>query len=54
MPSPISDHDSIYTVLKLKRQRPKPVYITTRSFKNYQQNAFLRDISMVVVYYVET
>lgn len=48
MHSPISDHDSIYTVLKLKRQRPKPVYITTRSFKNYQQNAFLRDISMVL------
>ena len=48
MPSSISDHDLIYAVLKLKRQRPKPVYITTRSFKNYQQNAFLRDISMVL------
>ena len=36
MPSSISDHDLIYVVLKLKRQRPKPVYITTRSFKNYQ------------------
>ena len=39
MPSSISDHDLIYAVLKLKRQRPKPVYITTRNFKNYQQNA---------------
>ena len=47
MPSSISDHDLIYVVLKLKRQRPKPVYITTRSFKNYQQDVFLRDISMV-------
>lgn len=47
MPSSISDHDLIYTVLKIKRQRPKPVHITTRSFKNYQQSAFLRDISMV-------
>ncbi|XP_068750911.1 uncharacterized protein [Montipora capricornis] len=47
MPSSISDHDLIYVVLKIKRQRPKPVYITTRSFKNYQQDAFLRDISMV-------
>ena len=26
MPSSISDHDLIYVVLKLKRQRPKPVY----------------------------
>ena len=47
MPSSISDHDLIYAVLKLKRQRPKPVYLTTRIFKNYQQNDFLWDISMV-------
>lgn len=47
MPSSISDRDLIYAVLKLKRQRPKPVYITTRIFKNYQQDDFLRDISMV-------
>ena len=47
MPSSISDHDLIYAVLKLKRQRPNPVYITTRIFKNYQQDDFLRDISMV-------
>ena len=47
IPSSISDHDLIYAILKLKRQRPKPVYITTRTFKNYQQDDFLRDISMV-------
>ena len=44
MPSSISDHDVIYAVLKLKRQCPKPVYITTRTFKNYPQNAFLPGI----------
>ena len=46
-PSSIRDNNLTYVVLNVKRQRPKPIYITTRSFKNYQQNAFLRDISMV-------
>lgn len=31
----ISDHDLVYAVLKLGKERPKPVYITTRSLKNY-------------------
>ena len=31
----ISDHDLVYAVLKLGKERPKPVYNTTRSFKNY-------------------
>ena len=31
----ISDHDLVYAVLKLGKERPKPVYITTRSFKYY-------------------
>ena len=39
MPSSISDHDLIYAVLKLKRQRPKPVYITT--IKEIKKIAFL-------------
>ena len=43
----ISDHDLVYAVLKLKRQRPKPTFITTRSFKKYQHEAFLRDISLI-------
>ena len=47
MPVSISDHDLIYTVLKLKRQRPKPTFFTTRSFKKYQHEAFLRDISVI-------
>lgn len=29
MPTSISDHDLIYTALKLKRRRPKPSYVIT-------------------------
>ena len=43
----ISDHDLVYVVLKLGKERPKPVYIKTRSFKNYIQEAFLQDFSQV-------
>ena len=46
-PSAISDHDLTYAVLKLMRQRPKPLFMTTSSFMNYQQNVFLRDISIM-------
>ena len=47
MPVSISDHNLVYAVLKLKRQRPKPTFITTRSFKKYQHEAFPRDISLI-------
>ena len=47
MPVSISDHDLVYAFLKLKRQRPKPTFITTRSFKKYQHEAFLSDISLI-------
>ena len=47
IPVSISDHDLVYAVLKLKRQRTKPTFITTRSFKKYQHEAFLRDISPI-------
>ena len=48
MPVSISDHDLVYAVLKLKRQRSKPTFITTRSFKKYQPpEAFLRNISLI-------
>ena len=30
----------------MKKTRPKPIYITTRSFKHYNRDAFNRDISM--------
>ncbi|PFX12931.1 putative RNA-directed DNA polymerase from transposon BS [Stylophora pistillata] len=41
----ISDHELIIATLNLKKPRAKPIYITTRSFKNYDQVAFLKDIS---------
>ena len=41
----ISDHELIIATLNLKKPRPKPSYITTRSFQNYNKVAFLEDIS---------
>ena len=41
----ISDHELIIATLNLKKPRPKPTYITTRSFKNYNKASFLEDIS---------
>ena len=43
----ISDHDLVYAVLRLKKERPKPVYITTRSFKHYQPENFYADTYQV-------
>jgi hypothetical protein len=40
----ISDHDLVYAVLILKKERPKAVYITTRSFKSYNASEFCADI----------
>lgn len=40
----ISDHDLVYVTLGLKKARPKPVFITTRSFKHYKPNAFYNDV----------
>ncbi|PFX14453.1 hypothetical protein AWC38_SpisGene21387 [Stylophora pistillata] len=42
--SSVNDHDLVYAILRLKKQRPKPVYITTRCFKHYQTKAFFTDI----------
>ena len=41
----ISDHDLIVASLTLKKPRPRPTYISTRSFKNFKKDAFLDDIS---------
>jgi len=41
----ISDYDLIVASLTLKKPRPRPTYITTRSFKNFEKDAFLDDIS---------
>ena len=43
--SSISDHDLVYITLKLKKERSKPVYITTRSYKHYKADAFHGDVS---------
>ena len=45
MPCSISDHDLVYVQLHLKKDRPKPVYVTTRSFKNLYQGAFQNAIA---------
>ena len=41
----ISDHDIIFTDLLLKASRPKVTYVKTRSFKNYNPDAFQYDMS---------
>ena len=46
MESLISDHDLVYVTLRLKKARPKPVYITTRSFKHYSPIDFSNDVSL--------
>ena len=46
LPVSKSDHDLVYITLNVKKTRPKPIYITTRSFKHYNRDAFNRDISM--------
>ena len=45
--SSISDHDLVYVLLCLKKPRPKPTFVTTRSYKHYNADAFLHDISQV-------
>ena len=39
--SSISDHELILVVLNLKKSRPKPTYILTRSYKNYKPEAMI-------------
>ena len=46
-PCSVSDHDIVCATLRLKNQRQKPTYITTRSFKRYQPDQFHGDISKV-------
>ena len=55
IPHSISDHELIiFATLQLKKPRPKPVYITTRSFKNYMKDAFLEDISNAPWFILDT
>ncbi len=46
-PVGISDHDLVHITLNFKKSRPKPIYISYRSFKHYDANEFARDISDV-------
>ena len=42
----VSDHDIIFADLRLKASRPKVTYVKTRSFKNYNPDAFQYDMSL--------
>ena len=53
-PSSINDHELILVVLNLKKSRPKPRYILTRSYKSYNREAFTRDLLQVPWYVIET
>ena len=44
-PVSISDHDLICATLKLRKERIKPTYVTARSFKHYDRQAFITDLS---------
>ena len=46
-PCSMSDHDIVLHTLHLKNQCQKPTYVTTRSFKHYQPDQFLADVSQV-------
>ena len=45
IPSSISDHDIVMSTLALKKCRSKPTYVSVRSFRNYDKDAFCKDIS---------
>jgi hypothetical protein len=45
MPNSISDHDVVMPTLTLKKCRPKPDYVSVRSFKKYNPEAFCEGIS---------
>ena len=42
--SSISDHSLIEVVMKLRKPRIKPTYITTRSYSSYDKKSFLQDL----------
>jgi hypothetical protein len=45
--SSISDHNLVHMTLKLKTPKPKPCYITSRNYKNYDANKFFKDLTNV-------
>ena len=42
--SGISDHSFVYVIRKFKRPKSEPKLIKTRSFKNFVEDNFLRDL----------
>ena len=55
--SSISDHNLVCFNLKLKAPRPRHSYVTIRSYKNYDRDNFLVDLSRVpfhMVYFFES
>ena len=42
--SGISDHSLVYVIRKFKRPKSEPKLIKTRSFKNFVEDNFLRDL----------
>ena len=49
----ISDHNLVCLRLKLKAPRPRPSYVTTRSYKHYDVNNFLRDLNSVPFHMID-
>jgi len=41
----ISDHYLIYVVLNLKVLKPLPIYVISRSYKNYDSESFVNDLA---------
>ena len=50
MSSTISDHSLVYLTLKLKAQRTRTSYITTRSYKNFDPDKLIEDRSHVPIH----
>ena len=44
--SGISDHDLVYVIRKFKRPKSEPKLIKVRTFKNFVENDFLRDLRL--------
>ena len=47
VPAPFSDHDLVFIWLGLKKKCSKPVYVTTRSYKDFVPESFLVDLNCV-------
>ena len=45
VPAPFSDRDLVFISLGLNKKRSKPVYVTTRSYKDFVPESFLVDLN---------